>query len=156
MKNSIECIKNDLVKKIAIRGSKIANTIEILNTNFICTYYNGKLNSKQEKYLKDKINEWKDQIDLCIKRLKEDRNSRRAVIIGDIKQKYPDCIVAIHFLIRNERLYTIVFSRAMDVENKMIQDIKIVSEIVKIIARNLKVKKSGFINWTVGSLHYYV
>jgi thymidylate synthase len=131
------------------------DTIELLNTNFKVTSYNYKLNNEQIMYVQDKIDMYSKDFAKVIERLNKDLNSRQAVISFDICGSFPNCVVTIQFIIRDFKLYTLVYSRSLDIDNKLYQDIDLARYYSNVIEKTFKVKLN-YIQFYVGSLHYYV
>jgi thymidylate synthase len=100
-----------------------------------------------------------DQIDEVIRQLKQDPNSRRAVIhihaVGDSEIKYSPCINSLHFLIRNGVLECQSFWRSENALTLLPVNIFEFTMLQELIASELEIPAGRYVH-TVTSLHYYL
>lgn len=150
-------LKNELIKELNRKGNIIRvndkTTIELIDYSFIVQTFDYSVSEKDSKYIQEKFRKYKKNILLIDRIFKEDNNTRQGVIQFNFYDKSPECITQIQFIKRNEQLYTIVTSRSLDVENKLICDI----EIARLLSK--KINKENFpviIKFNVGSLHKYL
>ncbi|MAG47092.1 hypothetical protein CL617_00675 [archaeon] len=152
-------LKKLIINDIKSKGQevKVRNMLikEIIFYSFIVKTFDYELPKIEEVYVKQKIEKYRIQLNEVIKILKDDIYSRRAVIQFDMKDKLPECIESLQFLIRNNNLYCFVNQRSLDVENKLYTDIEIAKEFCNEIEKQLNVKLS-YIKFMVNSCHYYL
>lgn len=152
-------LQAQLVNEIELYGqSQIVsgkNTKELINYSFSVHDFDYILTDEQRKYVSDKLSDYLDSIMLAINRLKNDINSRQAVIQFDANADMPNCLISIQLLIRNNKLFVIVYSRSLDVTNKLYVDIEIVKRISDMIEKEFSIKLYSMYFHT-GSLHVYV
>jgi len=139
-------------KEIIVRGLK---TKEVLNYSFKVKDFDYELNEEQEKYVKDKLEEYEEEIIYAIDNLMQDLNSRQSVIQFRVLQEYPNCCISIQFIIRNSKLYSIVTSRSLDVKSKLECDIEICKRISYEICKKLNIELKEIL-FNVVSMHYYL
>ena len=139
-------------KEIIVRGLK---TKEVLNYSFKVKDFDYELNEEQEKYVKDKLEEYEEEIIYAIDNLMQDLNSRQSVIQFRVLQEYPNCCISIQFIIRNSKLYSIVTSRSLDVKSKLECDIEITRKISDKICKKLNIELKEIL-FNVVSMHYYL
>ncbi len=100
-----------------------------------------------------------DQIQLIIKQLKEDPNTRRAIIHvhspGDHEVRYTPCIDSLHFLIRNGVLECQAFWRSENALTLLPYNLFEFTMLQELIASELEIPVGCFVQ-TVTSLHYYL
>lgn len=100
-----------------------------------------------------------DQIQEVISQLKQDPNSRRAVIhihaVGDSDIKYTPCINSLHFLIRNGILECQSFWRSENALTLLPVNIFEFTMLQELIASELEIPAGRYVH-TVTSLHYYL
>lgn len=154
----MEDMKKDLVNTIEKYGRDVnvrgMMTREITCYNFLVTDVNFHLSAEEKEYVDNKIKKYSKEIKKCIKTLKEDRFSRRAVIEFSQKDNPPECFLNIHFLIREEELYTIVSQRSLDINKHLKTDVVIAKKFSDAICENLNVKLKH-IKFNVNSAHIY-
>ena len=139
-------------KNVCVRNLK---TKEVLNYSFKIKDFDYKLNEEQEKYVKDKLEEYEEEIIYAIDNLMQDLNSRQSVIQFRVLQEYPNCCISIQFIIRNSKLYSIVTSRSLDVKSKLECDIEITRKISDKICKKLNIELKEIL-FNVVSMHYYL
>jgi len=159
MKNKIT-LKTILVNKINKSGKNVL--VRKLKTKELCDVtisFNKnikyKLTKKELNYVYRKIFDYKQCINCIINNLKKDLHSRRAVLPFDICNVKPNCLTHIQFLVRNNALISLVYSRSLDVKKNIYIDYDIVKRISNKICDELNLKLK-YIKFFVGSLHYYV
>lgn len=152
MNEVIELI-NKYGQDIEIKGRK---TRELIGCKFkVPNDLEYKLDKNQKWYINKKIRTYRDAIDRVIEILKDDINSRQAVLMFKADRKsWPECVCVLNFIIRNGQLYTYIYSRSLDVKEKLNQDIEIARKISKIVGDAVGVKLK-FITFFVGSAHFY-
>ena len=146
-------LRNDLIELIEKSGQM---TKEMCNVTFKCDV-NEKvvLSSEQSEYVANKMCEYNASIFKMINILTEDLNSRQACFSLDLKNENPNCIVSVHFLIRNSELKCLVYQRSLDVKTKLLQDFFFIKSLALMISSIFDMKKIG-IRFYVGSLHYHI
>jgi thymidylate synthase len=104
----------------------------------------------------DGVNQWQE----CIKELKLDKDSRRAIITFHLPQHDwtgsldTPCTASIQFFIRNNRLNLICHMRSQSAAFVMPYDIFLMTMLQELMANELKVE-IGYYQHFCGSLHYF-
>jgi len=152
-------LKTKLINYINKNGKIVIvrelKTKEVLNCSFKVKEFDYKLNEEQEKYVKDKLEEYEENIVYAIDSLINDLNSRQSFIQFKILQELPNCVVSIQFIIRNSKLYIIVTSRSLDVKTKLECDIEIAKRISNKICKKFGIELNEIL-FNVCSMHYYI
>jgi thymidylate synthase len=151
-----EIILNDIDKHgriVIVRGMK---TKEILDYKFNVDTEDiqYKMIPSELIYVYEKLEKYDYQIFKVLEILKNDLNSRQAILLFDIHDKMPECVVSAHFLIRDKKLICLVTSRSLDVKTKLYTDILIVKKICERIEKELNVQLK-YLSFQVNSCHYY-
>ena len=123
-------------------------------------------NSKFDYTYSERIN-YKNQLDNVIDTLKEDKNTRQAMLMvfqpedtGNTggNTRIP-CSVSYQFIIRNNKLYVLYYIRSNDYFKHFVIDIYLTNSIQEYIVSQLKDTypelKCGPLNYFAGSLHAY-
>lgn len=130
-------------------------TKELINYSFSTKNFNYLLDTGEIGYVHTKISTYTKQFKRILSILDKDIYSRQAVLSFDITHNKPNCVVLIQFLIRNNKLHTIVYSRSMDILNKLYTDIDIAKNFSNKICKRYEIELDKII-FHVGSLHYYL
>ena len=152
-------LKRRLINDLREYGATtiVANreTKEMLNYSFSIDN-NGivPLTREDKDYVDNKIKEVRNYIDRCKKLLKDDINTRQAIVLFSQLEELPNCFISIQLLVRNKKLYCFCNSRSLDVENKLFTDIEVCRKICKEVCNELNVELE-MIKFIVGSIHYY-
>ena len=106
---------------------------------------------------------WGPQVDLVSEILKNDKDSRQAIITtwfptlddnDDLKQpEVMPCWVLLQFIIRNNKLHILVYSRSQNID-LLPHDLKVFCKIQTLVAEKVGVTV-GSLRHMVGSLHMY-
>ena len=152
-------LKTELINYIKRYGKVVTarelKTKEVLMYNFSVHEFDFHLKKAQQKYVDEKIGKYLNEIIKIIEILHTDRNSRRAILQFRMDEEIPECVANIHFLIREDRLWTIVSQRSIDVENNLETDIMIAKKMSDMICEQLKVELQ-LIKFNVNSFHIYL
>jgi thymidylate synthase len=95
------------------------------------------------------------RIDDCIKILKKDKNSRRAVFSNIYENKLCKCICLVHLYIRNDMLNIFEYYRSQDIEHNFMYDYITSIMLMKKASDALSINP-GLITVRVMSLHKHV
>lgn len=99
-----------------------------------------------------------NQIDLVIKPLKANKNTKRAVIQlydpHDLLHKRPPCTTTLQFLVRSDLVHLITTMRSNDAYIGLPHDIFCFTMLQEIVARTLEYEVGSYTHF-VGSLHLY-
>ena len=103
---------------------------------------------------------WIDQWSQCLYKLKQDPNTRQAVILlrdpFDLMKETKDCIctICLQFLLRNNRLDLVVYMRSNDLMVGFVYDVFSFTMLQELMAKCLGVGVGKYYHH-VGSLHIY-
>lgn len=101
-----------------------------------------------------------NQFSWCVKKLKEDKDSRQAVInINSVIDKFSPtkdfpCCISTQYFIRNDRLYNIVNFRSQDVNKGLRNDVFTLTGLQELMALKLNLEMGQFTMMS-NSLHLY-
>jgi thymidylate synthase (methanogen type) len=99
-----------------------------------------------------------DQIEVVIKKLKKNPNSKSATInlmLAPNDKKHVPCLAVLDFKIRSNKLITTAFFRSQDVGKKFYADGLAIKEVSKKIAKKISVPLGEFVLF-IKSAHFYV
>ena len=147
-------LQNELIHLLKKSGCDVIvnnkKTKELIDYSFNVYNFDYKLNFNELLYVRKKLKKYNKQILIAVKKLKNDKFSRQAVIQFNVYNNLPECLIQIQLLIRKDKLYVIVTSRSLDVKTKLFQDIEIARQIANMFGFQYE-----YIKFNVGSLHYY-
>lgn len=96
-----------------------------------------------------------DQLETAIKRLEEDSDTRRAIVImARPDDEVPCCIMLIQFLIRGGELVTVAYMRSWDIGLGYAYDVDTFQKLGEYVARELDVPEGSAVV-LAGSGHLY-
>jgi hypothetical protein len=159
-----ECIdyyKSKILTKGIHRFIKYLNsdTLELNNVYFSIKcprdcdkiLYNGIFSMKNFLGIPDILT----QFSKCVNILKNDLNSRQAIIYyGNSREKNPACYFAFHFIVIKSKLQLNVFVRSCDLINKLKDDLSLYMNLLLRMSKEINVTP-GQINVFISSLHIY-
>ena len=153
-------LQNDLLALIESEGEYVMvnrkDTRELLDVSFnVDTNKLYELSRIQYDYVTNKLLECRNDMYKMIGILSQDLYSRQVCFTLNLEGEYPNCIVSIHFLIRNNVLHCFVYQRSLDVKNKLHQDIYFVQKLLHILSNHFRIKETK-LRFIIGSLHYYL
>lgn len=97
------------------------------------------------------------QLELCVRKLKADPHSRRAIVnmegLENEDINRPHCWSCLHFLTYRGRLDMLVYQRSLNLFGVMPYDCVVLTNVHRHVAHSAGVPV-GNLRWTVGSLHY--
>jgi thymidylate synthase len=147
------------IKKYSVFWEKLTNSDGTVNSNYGNLVFYKKIKSK---FYKNKYT----MFSWCVKELKKDVNSRKAVVLYNSDDYYFDsnkdfiCTQLQHFLIRGNELQCIVYIRSSDLILGLTYDIPWWSIVHQMLYLKLKKKykdlRLGNINIKIGSSHIYI
>lgn len=96
-----------------------------------------------------------NQLEVVVERLREDKDSRRAIIVmGRPDDEVPCCIQTIQFFIRERELITVVHMRSWDIGLGLAYDLDTFAKLSKHVAGQLNVRQGNIVVFA-GSGHLY-
>lgn len=103
--------------------------------------------------------ETNDQLQKVVDLLKDEPNSRRALIClwnadEDIKSVHPPCVCLIHFLIRNGFIDTIAYFRSNDSWMAALPDMIAITRLTRMVSDKLSIPVGKYIHFAA-SYHLY-
>lgn len=157
MKQLISNLKNYVV----INGhfNSRFNTFEVVNHHFIIyssDLTESDLSIDHIEYANDKIQQYREDIQFLINKLKEDSQSRQAVVSFEIKSDLPNCMLSIQVQIRKSQIYCSVYQRSLDIVGKLPQDALIAKIICDIVANQFNLVSNHQIDFFVGNSHVLI
>lgn len=135
-----------------VKGQKVR---EILGVSFSVKSFKTTLTGKQREYVNRKLKKYNHETMKVIKKLKNDKTTRQAVLHFDLTGHKPECMQLMQFMIRNNKLYMFVYSRSLDAKNKLEQDIEVAYRFAVRVSTQCDVD-IHVIKFYVGNLHYYL
>jgi len=161
--NTLKNLKTSIVSRIVDEGEKISvrglKTKEIIGTDFtIRKLLNTRLDHERKRYVDKKITEISPAFTKALQKLSEDKNSRESVFtlsLDHSENELPNCLVLYQVLIRKKKAIVLVYSRSLDVKNKLEQDIELSQYIARETMRATN-SSFGYIKFFVGSIHIYI
>lgn len=160
-----------IVQKINKRGKIInhkneSQTKEIIGNKYVVKLSKINISDLHFEEFKNDFEKIYPKIFFIVKKLIEDNNSRQCVIIDwekdELRKKYPSCIIALQFLIRERKIHTILYLRSSEVKYKLKQDMKFAKFITEKVLDFLKLENEfkhielGDLIIFQGSAHYYL
>jgi hypothetical protein len=96
------------------------------------------------------------QLDRCVERIREDSDTRRAIIVlGHPDDDTPCCIQEIQFLVRDKKLLTVAYMRAWDSFLGLPYDITMFRALQRHVADSLRLEVGNVVVMTA-SYHKYL
>ena len=131
-------------------------TKEFVNYSFTVKKFDYFLDTGELAYVNAKILNYTKYFKRILNTLDNDIHSRQAVLSFNITNTHkPNCVVLMQFLIRDEKLHTIVYSRSLDILKKLYTDIDIARRFSDKVCDRYFVTLDK-ITFHVASLHYYL
>ena len=157
----VDYYKSRILTKGTHRFIKYLNsdTLELNNV-----YFSIKRPKDNDKILYNGVFSMKDflgnpdvliQFNKCVNILKNDLNSRQAIIYyGNSKENNPACYFAFHFIVIKSKLHLNVFVRSCDLINKLKDDLSLYINLLLRMSKEINIIP-GQINVFISSLHIY-
>lgn len=138
------------------------NSIEKYGTIWrqIKSNYNN-VNSNYGYYVWNRYSCGMNQFEFVIDELKKDLYSRKAIInINALEHKYPNnpdmpCTIAIQYLVRDNKLNTIVYMRSNDIQYGFRNDMPWFVHLSSLITKELNIELGDYYH-NAGSMHLYL
>jgi len=156
-------LRQDIFVELASYGKIVKDNRNDCETlEYINLRYNFDFPVIDDEYCKEVFKSIKDQFNIVMQILKDDKNTRQSLLtfwnsntLITTKHDELPCYIVAHFLIRDNKLTTIIYQRSQDIIKKLHRDCALFWYLSKIISKELKVDIDN-IKVTVGSAHIYV
>lgn len=156
MRELINNLKNYIIENGKYNSSH--KTYEVMNHSFVVFLSDIKeedLDLDHITYATKKVDDYVDGIDLLVKRLCQDYQSRQAVVSFEIESDLPNCMLSVQVQVRGTKIYCTVYQRSLDIVKKLPQDVLIAKLICDKVAHKLSVVSNYQIQFFVGNSHVY-